>query len=146
MMKSCMLAFLAVSLIAATTVVAQENSGTQPSAPMAGPHGRGPGHMDPEMRADMMAKHLNLTADQRSKVLEILKSAQSQAESLRSDTSVPQQERRSKMMEIHKSADDQIRAILDSNQQQKWDEMQSRRQQHRQGGQAPSSPNSSPQQ
>jgi hypothetical protein len=33
------------------------------------------------------------------------------------------------MMDIHKSSDTQIRALLDSTQQQKWDEMQAKRQQ-----------------
>jgi hypothetical protein len=44
------------------------------------------------------------------------------------------------MMDIHKTSSDQIRALLDSNQQKKWDEMQSHREQmqgHHAHGQAP---------
>jgi hypothetical protein len=36
-------------------------------------------------------------------------------------------------MEIHKSTDTQIRALLDSTQQKKWDEMQAKREQWGQG-------------
>jgi hypothetical protein len=68
---------------------------------------------------------------------------------LHSDSSLSQQDRRSKMMDIHKTSNEQIRALLDSDQQQKWDKMQQKReermQKHREGGQAPSSaPDSGP--
>jgi hypothetical protein len=77
----------------------------------------------------MLAKHLNLTSDQQSKVLDILKSEQSQMQSLRSDNSTAPEDRHSKMMDIHKTSSDQIRALLDSDQQKKWDDMESRREQ-----------------
>jgi protein CpxP len=95
----------------------------------------------------MLTKQLKLTSDQQPKVLEILKSEQSQMESLRSDSS--QDDRRSKMMDLRKASNDQIRALLDSKQQKKWDEMQSRheqRQGHHQGGQAPGAAPDSPEQ
>jgi hypothetical protein len=44
------------------------------------------------------------------------------------------------MMDIHKATNDQIRALLNPDQQKKWDEMQSRREQwqgHRPNGQTP---------
>lgn len=87
------------------------------------------GPMDPAARTKALAKHLNLTADQQSKVQDALQSQQSQMESLRQDTSLSQQDRRAKMMDIHKNTDSQIRALLDSNQQKKWDEMQAKREQ-----------------
>jgi hypothetical protein len=37
------------------------------------------------------------------------------------------------MMDIHKTGDAQIRALLDSTQQEKWDEMQAKREQWGQG-------------
>jgi Spy/CpxP family protein refolding chaperone len=90
----------------------------------------------------MLTKHLKLTADQQPKVLDILKSEQSQMESLRSDASTSRDDRRSKMMDIHKASDDQIRALLDSNQQKKFDEMQAKRErwQGRRGGSTPPPP------
>lgn len=145
MLKNCMLAMLLACLAySAKPSMAQDNtSSAQEAGPPAGPPGPRHREFDPAQRADMLAKHLQLNSDQQAKVLDILKSAQSQMESLRSDTSMPREEKRSKMMEIHKSSDEQIRAVLDSNQQKKWDAMQSRRQQwqgHHQNGQPPSPP------
>ena len=73
----------------------------------------------------MLTKQLKLTSDQQPKVLDILKSQQSQMEKLRSDSSLSEDDRRSKMMDIHKSSDSQIRALLDSDQQKKWDKIES---------------------
>jgi periplasmic protein CpxP/Spy len=47
-------------------------------------------------------------------------------ESLHNDASASQDDKRSKMTEIHKSSNDQIRALLDPDQQKKFNEMQSR--------------------
>ena len=60
---------------------------------------------------------------------DVFQSERSQMESLRQDDSLSQQDRRAKMMEIHKNSDAQIRAVLDSTQQKKWDEMQAKREQ-----------------
>jgi protein CpxP len=153
MLKYCLLALLLAAVVytAVPSAIAQDNgSNDQQSAPAGAPpeHGRG-GHFDPAKRTEMLTKQLQLTSDQQPKVLDILKSAQSQMQSLRSDSSVSQEDRRSKMMQIHKTSDDQIRALLDSKQQKKWDTMQSKHEQwqgHHQDGQAPSAPDSSQQQ
>ncbi len=85
-----------------------------------------------------LGKKLKLSADQQTKVQDILQSERSQMDSLRQDNSTPQQDRRAKMMDIHKNGDTQIRALLDSTQQKKWDEMQAKRaqwgQNHHGGG------------
>lgn len=132
------LTFAAASAIAQDT---QDTNSTPQGTPPAGEvdHG-GRRHFDPAQRAARLTKELKLTADQQPKVLDILKSEQSQMQSLRSDTSTSRDDRRSKMMEIHKASDDQIRALLDSNQQKKFDEMQAKREQwqgRRGGGGAP---------
>jgi len=125
------------------SAMAQDNGDNQSQAPApaaAAPHWHGRGQFDPAKRTEMLTKHLDLSSDQQSKVLDTLKSEQSQMEALRSDSSVSQEDRRSKMMDIHKSTNDQVRAILNSDQQKKWDEMQSRREQwqgHRHEGQTP---------
>jgi periplasmic protein CpxP/Spy len=136
-----------VAYAAVPSAVAQDSGATdQQAAPPE--HGHG-GHFDPERRTEMLTKQLKLTSDQQPKVLDIFKSAQSQMQSLRSDTSLSQDDRRSKMMEIRKTSDDQVRTLLDSNQQKKWDAMQSKHEQwqgHHQDGQAPSTPDNPPQQ
>ena len=129
---------------------AQDSGSNDQQPPTAGAppeHGRG-GHFDPAKRTEMLTKQLKLDADQPQKVLDISMSAQSQMQSLRSDSSVSQEDRRSKMMQIRKTSDEQIRALLDSKQQKKWDAMQSEHEQwrgHHQDGQAPTAPDSSQQ-
>ena len=150
MLKRCLFVVVLSALVAAASisVFAQDtqNNDQQSGQPE---HGPGRHHMDPAKRTEMLTKHLNLTSDQQTKVLDILKSEQSQMESLRSDSSTSQDDRRSKMMDIRKGSNDQIRGLLDSNQQKKWDEMQSRHEQwqgHRPDGQAPgAAPDSSEQ-
>jgi len=134
--------------VAFSAVAQDSGSSAQATPSQAEPeHGPGRGHFDPAERTAMLTKELKLSSDQQSKVLDILKSQQSQMESLRSDSSLSREDRRSKMMDIHKKSNDQIRALLDADQQKKWDEMQSRREEwmhgHHEGGQAPSGPPSS---
>jgi len=90
------------------------------------------GPPDPAQRTQELTKQLKLTSDQQDKVQGVFESERSQMEGLRQDTSLSRQDRRAKMMEIHKSTDAQIRALLDSNQQTKWDEMQAKREQRMQ--------------
>ncbi len=150
MVKHALLALVVAGLLYTVSPAAAQDNGSadQQSAPAGAPE-HGHHHFDPAKRTEMLTKQLKLNSDQQAKVLDILKSQQSQMESLRSDTSTSQDDRRSKMTEIHKTSNDQIRALLDSNQQKKWDAMQSRHEQwqgHHQGGQAPTGGDSSPQQ
>jgi periplasmic protein CpxP/Spy len=129
MFKHCLIVLTLAGLaFTVTSAVAQDNGSNQPPAQSneQSEHGYGHRHMDPQKRTEMLTKHLKLTSDQQPKVLDILKSEQSQMQSLRSDSSMSQDDRRSKMMEIRKSSDDQIRALLDPDQQKKFDEMESR--------------------
>lgn len=154
MLKHCLLALMLAGLVFAVgpSAIAQDaGTNNQQGAPPSAPPEHGGRHwrMDPAKRAAMLGKQLNLSSDQQSKVQDILTSEQSQTESLRSDSSVSPEDRHSKMMDIHKASNDQIRALLDPDQQKKWDEMQSRREQwmqgHHEGGQPPATqPNSPP--
>jgi periplasmic protein CpxP/Spy len=150
MIKHCLLALMLAALVSAVTpsVFAQDSgSNEQQSGPaMQAQHGYGHNQFDPEKRTEMLTKQLKLNSDQQAKVGDILKSEKSQMDSLRSDSSASQEDRHSKMMEIHKSSNEQIRALLDPDQQKKFDEMQSRQKEHyHHGGQAPSgTPNSTP--
>jgi periplasmic protein CpxP/Spy len=132
--------FLALMLVGVSmltmSAVAQNDNNDQQSAPAEHRGGR---HFDPAKRTEMLTKQLKLTSDQQAKVLDIFKSEQSQMEGLRSDSSLSQEDRRSKMMEIHKTTNDQVRALLDPDQQKKFDAMQSQHQQwgHHEGGQSP---------
>lgn len=128
MFKRCLMTLTILGLFGTLSLPAfsqDDSSANQQAAPE---RGHGHRHFDPQKRTEMLTKQLNLTSDQQSKVQDILKSEQSKMESLHSDTSVAAEDRRSKIMDIRKDSSDQIRAVLDSNQQKKWDEMQSRRQ------------------
>jgi protein CpxP len=138
MLKHCLLALTVAGLLYSVNppALAQNNPGSSQEAPPPGAppeRGHGRGHVDPAQHAAMLAKRLKLSSDQQSKVEDIFKSEQSQMESLHSDTSLSQQDRRAKMMDIHKATSDQIRALLNPDQQKKWDEMQSRREERMQG-------------
>ncbi len=149
MLRNLALALVVAGMVySAAPVIAQDNTApAQEAGPPSGPAEHGHGYFDPARRADMLTKHLQLNSDQQAKVLDILKSAQSQMENLRNDTSTPREERRSKMMEIRKGADDQIRGILDPTQQKKFDQMQAHRQQwgHPGAGQQGNPPDASEQ-
>ena len=137
MLKHGLLVFMLAGLIYTVTpaAVAQDNANSDQQGAQAGPPPDGKGHarFDPSKRAEMMAKHLNLNADQQAKVTDILKSEQTQMEGVHSDASLSQQDRRAKMMDIHKASNDQIRGLLNPDQQKKFDEMQSHREQMMQG-------------
>jgi periplasmic protein CpxP/Spy len=151
----CKLRILALTLsclvgMLSASAVAQDNSGNQPqSPPTAAPpdHWRGHGQPDPAKRTEMLTKQLGLTSDQQPKVLDIFKSEQSQMEKLRSDSSTSREDRRAKMMDIRKSTNEQIRTLLNPDQQKKWDEIETRREQwqghHRDGQNAGGTPDSS---
>jgi len=148
MLKQCLLVLLAASLIsiAAPLAAAQSSNDSSPSTqqPAPGNGGWHHGPPDPAQRTQELTRKLKLTADQQTKVQEILQSEHSQMETLHQDTSLSQQDRHAKMMDIHKSGDAQIRALLDSNQQKKWDEMKAKREQwgqgHHHGDQQPPPP------
>jgi hypothetical protein len=79
-----------------TSFVAQNSN--EPQSPPAGErseHEYGHRRWDPSQHAEMLGKQLKLNSDQQSKVLDILKSEQSQMEKLRSDSSLSQDDRRS---------------------------------------------------
>ena len=88
---------------------------------------RGHRGMDPTTRTQELAKRLNLTSDQQTKVQGILQTQQTSMQNLRQDSSLSQQDRRAKMVDIRNTTDTQIRALLNEDQQQKWDKMQSSR-------------------
>jgi len=137
MVKHCLIALTVAGLLYTVTpaAIAQSNGGSdQQSQPAASPaeHGHGGRHFDPEKRSEMMAKHLNLNADQQAKLKDILTSEQSQMQKLHEDSSMSQEDRRSKMMDLHKTSNEQIRALLNADQQKKFDEMQSKHEQRMQ--------------
>jgi protein CpxP len=74
-----------------------------------------------------MTKALNLTTDQQSKVRNILEEQRKQMDQLRADSSLSQDARFGKMHDIHQNSSTQIKALLNPDQQQKFDQMEQER-------------------
>jgi periplasmic protein CpxP/Spy len=140
MLKHYLLIVLAAGAIsiAAPFATAQDNSAppapsaNDQQAPSQGRGRWGHGAPDPAQQTAHLSKKLNLTSDQQTKVLSIFQSEHAQMESLRSDSSLSQQDRHTKMRSIHETTNTQVRALLDSNQQKTWDTMQANREEHMQ--------------
>jgi Spy/CpxP family protein refolding chaperone len=97
MFKHRLIAISLVGLLYAAPAVVAQNNATDPQAPAAGaPADRGPGHrhMDPQRRSQMLGRKLNLSSDQQAKVQDILQSAHSDMERVRSDSLPARQEER----------------------------------------------------
>jgi hypothetical protein len=151
MLKQSLLTLFAAGIISiAVPLASAQDSANQapPPSDQQSAQGQGQGHggwhhgpPDPAERTAHLTKKLHLTSDQQTKVQTILQSENSQMQSMRQNNSGSQQDRRAQMMDLHKTTDTQIRALLDSNQQKKWDEMQAKREQmgegHHHGGPPP---------
>ncbi len=118
---------LSVLLMLALSAVAQEQA---PSGQEQQPR-RGGMMMSPQDRVDMMAKELNLTDDQKAKIKTILEDNQKQMQTLRGDSSMSQEDRRAKMMEMRTKEGDAIKAVLDKDQQKKYDDMMAKMRERR---------------
>lgn len=81
--------------------------------------------MSADQRLQMMTQQLNLTSDQQTQIKPILENESTQMQSLRSDSSLSQQDRMSKMQEIRQNTSSQIKPILTPDQQTKYDQMMS---------------------
>lgn len=136
MFKTCLLTLTLTGLLCAAmaAAVGQDAGNNDQQPPAGGPpeHGRMRMRMDPKSRVEMLTKQLNLTSDQQTKVLDIVKAERTQMENLR-DSPLSPPDRHAKMMDIHKESNGKIRALLDADQQKKFDEMQARQQQWMQG-------------
>lgn len=133
MFKQSLIAFVAAALVSVAMPFATAQSNDQQDPPSQENGMRRHGPMDPAERTRELTRQLKLTSNQQTKVQDIYESARSQMESVHHDSSLSQDERRSKMMEIHKNTDAQVRGVLDPPQQKKWDEMQARHEQMRNG-------------
>jgi protein CpxP len=91
---------------------------------------------DPQRQVNRLGKRLNLTEDQKNQILPILTERQQQMKSIHEDSSLSPQDRRAKMRSAWEDSDTKIKAVLNDDQKQKYDQMQQQRrermQQHRQ--------------
>ena len=123
-------AFIAVmSFVLGTGTVFSQDNQTQPAPPAQGSemggHDMGGHHQMPsaDEQTQRLTKKLNLREDQQTKVKAVFEDQHKQMEQLRSDSSSSQQDKRSKMRELRENSNTQIKAILNEDQQKKFDKM-----------------------
>lgn len=140
-----------VGQVAAATVLSLAVSGVMamaqdPSAPLSPQQGnqQGPAMQErmhgaggPQGRMEMMTKRLNLSPDQVSQVKAIQADSMTQAQGLRSDTTMSQEDRHSRMTGIREAALTKMRAVLSDEQKTKFDAMQAHHHEHMKHGDRP---------
>ena len=116
----------------------------QQDGPGPGMHGR---HNPEEMQArqlEHLQKHLNLSGDQTAQIKSIFADTDTQMKALHENTSMAPADKHAQMKSIHEATTAKIRAVLNSEQQPKFDAMMARqhdRMEHRGGSdQAPPPP------
>ena len=82
-----------------------------------------------------MQRRLDLTADQTAQMHTILVNGRAKMQALRANTSLAEQDRRAQFHALHQEQQAKIRAVLTPGQQAKFDQMQTRRREHRRGEQ-----------
>jgi Spy/CpxP family protein refolding chaperone len=130
--------FLMCSALALAVVL----GGATAYAQMGGPGGGNGQHqpMSPEQRMKMLTQQLKLTNDQQQNIKLILEDESNQMESLRSNTSLTQQERRSKMQEIRQNTKAQMNSILTQEQQTQLQQAESQQTTVQRDGARPKTP------
>ena len=110
-------------LLAAPLLRAADDPATPPPANADQPkrERRGPGG-GPGAMMERIAKELNLTADQQAKWKEIAEQEKAALKPIMDDQSLSREDKRAKMMDLNKGFADQRRAVLDPDQQKKFDE------------------------
>lgn len=94
----------------------------QPPPPDSGER-RAMGKMNPQHTLQRLSELLNLTDDQKAKILPLLQAQFDQVTALRNDTSLSDDERHEKMRAIVQSTHEQIGALLTPEQREKFKSM-----------------------
>lgn len=114
--KTLMLAAIAVGGLLAGIPVQAQDASNQPAATP-------PPMRRPAMNADGLAKQLDLTDDQKTKVKPVLDDMQKQQADLRNDTSLSRADQMTKRKEIRDAASAKLKEILTPEQYAKWEKM-----------------------
>ena len=105
-----------------------------PDQGQAGPPPEGGGRgmrMDPNRQLERMTRELNLTSDQQEKIKPLLVERQQKMQALMDNQSLSREDRRAQMRTIAEGTNNSIKANLNDDQKQKFEEM---RQRMRRGG------------
>ena len=92
---------------------------------------QGPRQFDPNRQVRVMAKKLNLSADQQQQLLPILADRNQQIGAIRNDSSLSPKDRHSKMIAVREDSQNKIRALLTQDQKTAYDAMLQQAREHR---------------
>ena len=101
----------------------QPDQSTQQPNQQGGKHHHRGGKHNSQKHLQKLTKELNLSADQQAKVKSILDDQQQQFATIHQDSSLSKADKKAKMEQVHDSSASQVRAILNPDQQTKFDAM-----------------------
>jgi protein CpxP len=120
--KTIMMATLvAGGLLAGIPLQAQDAPKTPPAGDQ--PAAAAPAPRRPQFTLDGMAKALDLTDDQKTKVKPIMEEQQKKMTDLRNDKTLSPEDRRAKMKEIRDATGAKLKEVLTAEQYAKWEKM-----------------------
>ena len=124
-MRTRLMIVLAVMMCAGVAALWAQATPPATNATVGGPRNGG----QPGMRGTPLelSAELTLTADQKTKMQDILKQRQDQSKALRDDTTLTQDQKNAKRQELMKSFTTQINAVLTPDQLKKLEELQKTR-------------------
>jgi protein CpxP len=85
---------------------------------------------DPSQQLKRLTKRLNLTSEQQDQLLPILTDRQQQMTAVMNDSSLSAQDRHAKMQALRGDSDSKIKAVLNDDQKQQYEQMREHRRQH----------------
>ncbi len=88
---------------------------------------------NPQRQAKRMAKKLNLSPDQQSKLEPILADRDQQMQAVRADASMSAPDRHAKVKSIRQDTNGKIEAVLNDQQKQQYEQMKQNRREKKQG-------------
>lgn len=114
-----MLAVLVTGLLFGQTSQAPQTSTPQSQGATAQSSAK-----SPEQHLQMLSEKLDLTNEQKAKLKPILEDQAQQMKAVHDDTSLSPEQKRAKMKAMHESLHDQINAVLTTEQQAKFKQLQ----------------------
>lgn len=115
-------ALVATSLFAGSALQAQDAPKDKPADAPGGAPG-GSGMRRPMLSLDSVAKQLDLTEDQKTKVKPVIEELTQKMGDLRKDTAMSPEDRRPKMKELRDAATAKLKEILTAEQFAKWEKV-----------------------
>jgi Spy/CpxP family protein refolding chaperone len=115
---------LATSLLGAAALAQQNPAPPPPAGGGDQPQGQRRGTPSVDDQVKMLSDRLSLTADQQTKIKPILEDQRTQAQALRKDDSLSEDDRRNKMRTLRESTNSKIRDLLTDDQKKQFDDMQ----------------------